>query len=122
MHGDEGGEPQDPWESELGETLWVSDVDYIKGWSEAHAAATRLRDLVISYGIPAREVEAGARTGAGGHGVVRVVMSVEVTHWLMHVLRHADSDGPPGLDCCDDACRDLDAGGWLADWCPNGAT
>jgi hypothetical protein len=87
---DPWGRDDDPWGAELSETLWVPGVDYIKEWSEALSAAEEFRDLLISRGLPASHIQAGARTGASGGGSVRLIVSLDATRFLIHVLGRAD--------------------------------
>lgn len=52
--------------------LWVSGVDYIAAWREAHEAADRLNRALLGMGFELSAVRAVASTDEGGRGVVRL--------------------------------------------------
>jgi hypothetical protein len=98
---DGDGAGLDPWEDDLGETVWVSGSDAVAGWVEADSAAREFRDLLLRLGVPAGEIHAAAGTGTEGLGTVRLKASPHVVRWLGCVLTSVDMEAVPKAPFCE---------------------
>ncbi|MCF3130239.1 hypothetical protein [Streptomyces olivochromogenes] len=73
--------------------LWVSGVDYIAGWREAHEAADRLNRALLAVGFELSAVRAVASADEGGRGVVRLAGRTGAVERLTRLLEGSRGHG-----------------------------
>jgi hypothetical protein len=79
----------DPWEQDLGESMWVAGADYISEWAQAREAARDLAAVLESLGLT-EAVHVSPGTGHEGAGTVRLRASPEAARVLSCALRRLE--------------------------------
>jgi hypothetical protein len=85
------GDAPDVADADVG--LWVSGVDYVKGWRTARDAAERLNRALLRAGFELSDVRAVASTDAEGRGLVRLAAWSDAAERLARQIEGCSGDG-----------------------------